>query len=291
MAKPLTDIGASVRTRLINIERERVQDFQLLLIRYALERLLYRLSISQYRDRFILKGALLLTTWFDVPHRPTRDLDLLGHGEATAEAIRQVWLEVLSIAADDGMEFDVEGLQVGPIREDMKYGGFRMRTKATLAVARIPITVDVGFGDATEPGPEEIDLPVLLEFPAPHLRAYPRESVVAEKYHAMVELGLVNSRMKDFYDVWLLGRTQAFDLDRLARAIAATFRRRGTEFPAGIPDAFTPAFYENSSKQKQWAAFIRDLEVGAPALAVVVPEVAAFLTPFFDAVRKVLAEK
>lgn len=158
----LRNIGASVRARLMNLARERGQVFDLLLTRYALERLLYRLSISQHRNRFALKGAMLVTTWFEDPHRPTRDLDLLGFGESSSEAMRAVWEEICAIAANDGITFDGGALSVSPIREDMEYGGVRLRTTAALAGARIHVTVDVGFGDAVEPGLEEIDLPVLL---------------------------------------------------------------------------------------------------------------------------------
>jgi predicted nucleotidyltransferase component of viral defense system len=174
---------------------------ELLLTRYALERLLHRLSLSPYRERFVLKSALLLTTWFDEPHRATRDLDLLGFGDPSDDALLAAFRGIMAVGVDDGIAFDAAGLQIQPIREDMKYGGSRLSTAAALAGARIPVVVDVGFGDAVEPGVEEIELPVLLDMPAPRLRAYPQETVIAEKLHAMVTLGLANSRMKDYYDV------------------------------------------------------------------------------------------
>jgi len=167
MTKPARDIGASVRTKLMNLASERRQVFDLLLTRYALERLLYRLSISQHRNRFVLKGAMLVTTWFDDPHRPTRDVDLLGFGESSTESMLAVWKEICSIPADDGITFNGDGLRANPIREDMEYGGVRLRTTAVIARARINVTVDIGFGDAIEPGLEEIDLPVLLDFRRP----------------------------------------------------------------------------------------------------------------------------
>lgn len=264
----------------MNLARERGQVFDLLLTRYALERLLYRLSISQHRNRFILKGAMLVTTWFEDPHRPTRDLDLLGFGESSAESMLATWKDICSIPADDGITFDGNGLRASPIREDMEYGGFRLRTTATIARARISVTVDIGFGDAVEPGPEEIDLPVLLDLPAPHLRAYTRETVIAEKFHAMVTLGRTNSRMKDFYDVWMLSKTHEFDRERLAQAIVSTFKRRGTEIPQALPDAFTPEFFRDPSKLQQWAAFVRDLAGEQPSFETVVSELAAFMGPF-----------
>lgn len=280
MTKAPRDIGASVRTRLMNLARERGQAFDLLLTRYALERLLYRLSISQHRNRFVLKGAMLVTTWFNDPHRPTRDLDLLGFGESSAESILSVWKEIFAIPADDGITFDGSGLRASPIREDMEYGGVRLRTTASIARARISVTVDIGFGDSVEPGPEEIDFPVLLDLPAPHLRAYARETVVAEKFHAMVTLGRANSRMKDFYDIWMLTKTHDFNRERLAQAIAATFRRRGTDIPQTPPDAFTPEFFRNPSKLQQWAAFVRDLSAEPPSFEAVAMELAAFFGPF-----------
>jgi predicted nucleotidyltransferase component of viral defense system len=286
MPKELRDIGASVRARLLNLARDRGQVFDLLLTRYALERLLYRLSISPHRDRFVLKGAMLVTTWFDDPHRPTRDLDLLGYGDASSEAMRTVWTDICEIETNDGIAFDRKTLSIGPIREDLKYGGLRLQMIAILARARISITVDIGFGDATEPGIEEIDLPVLLDFPVPHLRAYPRETVVAEKFHAMATLGLANSRMKDFYDVWVLSKTYKFDSDRLAQAIAATFARRETEVPATLPDAFTTEFSRNTSKQQQWSAFVRDLSAETPSLEKVISDLAAFMHPIATAARR-----
>ena len=236
MGKAPRDIGTSVRARLMNLARERGQVFDLLLTRYALERLLYRLSISNHRNRFALKGAMLVTTWFEDPHRPTRDLDLLGFGESSSDAMLAVWKEVFAIETEDGVTFDGEGLRVRPIREELEYGGVRLQTTATLARAKIYVTVDVGFGDAIEPGLEEIDFPVLLEHPVPRLRAYARETVIAEKFQAMVALGRANSRMKDFYDVWVLSKTHQFDKARLAQAIAATFKRRATEIPRTLPD-------------------------------------------------------
>jgi len=291
MAKELRDTGASVRARLLNLARERGQVFDLLLTRYALERLLYRLSVSAHRDRFVLKGAMLVTSWFEDPHRPTRDLDLLGYGDASAEAMRSTWKDICGIEADDGITFDGEALSIGPIREDLEYGGLRLRTTATLARARISITVDIGFGDAVEPGVEDIDLPVLLDLPTPHLRAYPRETVVAEKFHAMATLGLTNSRMKDFYDVWVVSKSYKFDSDRLVRAIAATFARRGTEVPDTLPDAFTPEFFRNASKLQQWSAFVRDLSADIPSLEIVVSDLAAFLGPLAAEARRRKGDK
>ncbi len=235
--------------------------------RYALERLLHRLSLSPHRQRFVLKGALLLTTWFDEPHRATRDLDLLGFGDPSDDALLAVFREVMTIAVDDGVSFDTAKLKVQPIREDLEYGGSRLSTTALLSGARIPIVVDVGLGDAIEPGAEDIDLPVLLDMPSPRLRAYPLETAIAEKLHAMVLLGMANSRMKDYYDVWMLTRTFALDPVRLRRAVDATFARRGTSPLASVPEGLSDAFAADAGKQAQWQAFARNLSASRLARA------------------------
>jgi predicted nucleotidyltransferase component of viral defense system len=275
------NVGASVRQRLLNLAHARGQPLELLLTRYALERLLHRLSLSPHRNRFVLKGALLLTTWFDEPHRATRDLDLLGFGDPSDDALLAVFREVMAITVDDGVSFDTARLQIQPIREDAEYGGSRLRTTAALAGARIPIVVDVGFGDAIEPGAEDIDLPVLLEMPSPHLRAYPPETVIAEKLHAMVALGLANSRMKDYYDVWMLLRSLEIEPSRVRRAVEATFARRSTPVPPTFPEGLTDAFADDPSKQAQWDAFVRNLSAPGPALSDVVAELRASLSAVF----------
>jgi predicted nucleotidyltransferase component of viral defense system len=279
MPEPKRNMGASVRARLLNLAKERNQPNDLLLTRYALERLLYRLSTTKHRERFVLKGAMLMTTWFENPFRPTRDLDLLGFGDPDPQAMLAVFREVLAIEADDGVVFDVEGLAVGLIREELEYGGLRIKTDAEIAGARVRIVVDVGFGDAIEPGATELVLPVLLDLPAPRLRAYPRETVIAEKFQAMVALGRANSRMKDFYDVWLLSRTYEFEGDALARAIAATFARRKTPVPVDPPYALTPTFADDRAKQQQWTSFADAIGAELPALAEIVEDLAAFLMP------------
>jgi predicted nucleotidyltransferase component of viral defense system len=256
MPKEIRNIGASVRARLQNLSRETGQSFELILTRYALERLLYRLSTSAFSEQFVLKGAMLLTSWFEHPHRATRDLDLLGFGEPNPDAMIAAFREILAVNVADGVEFDLGALRVDRIREELEYGGLRLRTTASISGARIAVTVDVGFGDALEPGAEVIDYPSLLHLPTPRLRAYARETVIAEKFQAMVTLGRANSRMKDFYDVWLLSQSFPFDDDRLARAIAATSERRGTAIPVELPDALGQGFAEDEQKQRQWSAFL-----------------------------------
>lgn len=278
-------MGASVRARLLMLAREKGQAFDLLLTRYTTERLLYRLSTTPHRDRFVLKGAMLLTTWFDDPHRPTRDVDFLGHGDPAPEPVLSVFREICAIEENDGVIFDVDALRVELIREELEYGGLRLRTTARLAGARITVVIDIGFGDAVEPGIEEIDLPVLLDLPAPRLHVYARETVVAEKFQAMVMLGLANTRMKDFYDIWMLSRNYDFDGERLSRAIAATFERRGTAIPEDVPDALSPVFTADATKQRQWAAFVRDLDADSPPLEMVVNDLAGFLMPYAQQAR------
>lgn len=273
------NIGASVRAKLLDIARQRDQAFDVVLTMFVLERLLFRLSDSRFSDRFVLKGAMLLATWLPDFHRVTRDLDLLGYGSSVPEEVAEIFCEVAGIKCPDGVEFDVEGIRVEQIREEQDYGGLRLRTTATLSDARIPVIVDIGFGDAVVPGLRDIEYPALLDFPAPKIRAYAPETVVAEKFQAMVVLGRVNSRMKDFYDVWMLSRTFDFNRDSLAQAIASTFRRRGTEIPVQLPDALTQNFGLEPTKVNQWRSFTENLAVTTPDLATVVKDLAGFLMP------------
>jgi predicted nucleotidyltransferase component of viral defense system len=286
MRKPPRNIGASVRARLLNLAKQRNQPFDLLLTRYTLERLLYRLSSSKYRERFVLKGAMLMTNWVDDPYRPTRDLDLLGFGDSDPDAIIGVFHEICALKADDAVVFDIGGLTVDRIRDEAEYGGLRIKTTAIVDGAKVRVLVDIGFGDAIEPGLTEVELPVLLDQPAPRLRGYPYETVIAEKFQAMVRLGRANSRMKDFYDIWILAQSCEFDGDRLARAILATFARRTTEIPAEPPDALTQAFAQDKTKQQQWTAFLVDVAVTPGTLAEVVEDLTAFLMPHAEKARK-----
>lgn len=281
--EPLKNVGASVRARLLQRSRDERTDFQVLLTRYALERLLYRLSRSAHRNRFILKGAMLFVTWLETPFRPTRDLDLLGYGENTPEAIRDTFRAICTEPVeDDGVVFDVDRLEAEPIREDLEYSGVRVRTQATIAGARVAIQVDVGFGDAITPGPVEIDYPTLLDAPAPHLRAYPIETVVAEKFHTLASRGIANSRLKDYYDLWLIAET--FELERapLAAAVRHTFARRDTVLPQEKPTGFSEAYVETWGDQ--WRAFLtRERMAAAPEqLAVVVADLERFLLPLIE---------
>ena len=277
MAKALRNIGASVRARLQNLSRETGQSFELVLTRYTLERLLYRISTSAHAERFVLKGAMLLTSWFADPHRATRDLDLLGFGDPNPDALLDVFREIFAVDVADGVEFDSDALRIDKIREELEYGGLRLRTTASISGARIAVIVDVGFGDVLEPGAELIDYPTMLDLPTPRLRAYARETVIAEKFQAMVVLGRANSRMKDFYDIWLLSQSFTFDDNRLARAIAATFARRGTEIPTDLPDALTPDFATEKQKQQQWRAFVDNVALDPGTLSEVIGSIGDFM--------------
>jgi predicted nucleotidyltransferase component of viral defense system len=285
MREAVRNIGASVRGRLQNISRERNQTFQLVLTHYVLERLLYRLSQTKYRDRFVLKGAMLITKWFADPLRPTQDLDLLGFGDADPDKMVTIFREICAVPFDDAVVFDIKAVEIDRMREELEYGGLRIKTNATVDGARVRVVIDIGFGDATEPGLTEMDLPVLLDFPAPHLRAYARETVIAEKFQAMVALGRANSRMKDLYDIWVLSRTYEFEGANLARAIAATFARRKTEIPSDPPDALTPAFAQDPAKIQQWNSFVDDVAFQPDSFVEVIRDLAAFLMPHAAAAR------
>ena len=227
------DLGASVRQRLLNQSRAQERPFQELLQYFAMERFLYRLSKSPSSDRFILKGALLLTAWRAPQSRPTMDIDLAGRTSNELDHIAGLVGTVCEVVAEpDGVEFNRASIEVGRIKEDADYEGVRVRFHATLAKARIPMQIDIGFGDVIVPGPTEIEYPTLLDFPAPLLRAYPKETVIAEKLEALTKLGLLNSRMKDYYDLALLSRMYSFEGENLIAAIVATFAHRGTSIEA-----------------------------------------------------------
>jgi predicted nucleotidyltransferase component of viral defense system len=276
------NVAASVRQRLLNLSREQREEFQGLLTRYALERLLYRLSQSEYRDTFILKGAMLFSVWGNEPHRATQDLDLLGYGSKTIPDWEQVFREICRAqVAVDGIEFKEETVRGERIKEDQEYEGVRLKLTAMLLSARIPIQIDIGFGDAISPAPVSVEFPTLLDFPAPRVRTYWRETVVAEKFQAMVMLGIANSRMKDFYDLWFLSQKFAFAGETLCEAIKATFERRQTSVPLTPPLALRAEFSEDAAKQKQWNAFIRKgkLKSDSQTLSEIVAILQSFLMP------------
>jgi len=278
----LSNVAASVRHRLLNMIRETGDDSNLVWTRYAAERFLYRLSVSEYAGDFILKGAMLFMAWTGQSYRPTVDMDLLSYDENSSERLAEVFRAVCGIEVEpDGLVFDPGTVNATPIREEQGYQGQRVTLTAFLGKARIPIQVDVGFGDVVIPKARMISYPTLLDFPAPGIRACPRETVVAEKLQAMVVLGIANSRMKDFYDLYVLARDFAFDGVTLTRAIKATFNRRKTEIPRETPLALTEEFGRDDTKSVQWKAFVRKsgLEQGVPELLDVLSHIRDFLLP------------
>jgi Nucleotidyl transferase AbiEii toxin, Type IV TA system len=247
-----------------------------------MERFLYRLSRSRHVDKFILKGALMLTVWEAPLQRPTMDIDVLGKTPNEIDGIVEIVKELCAavVQPDDGLVFDTATVKGERIAEAAEYEGVRIRFHATLDAARIPMQLDIGFGDVVVPAAMAITYPTILDLPAPHLMGYSRETTVAEKFEAMVKLGELNSRMKDFFDLWLLSRSFDFDGPRLSEAIEKTFSRRGTALPKGEPVALTAEFSGNPQKRAQWAGFIRRTKVGdVGALVEIVSDLRAFLLP------------
>ena len=282
--KPIKNVSASVRAKLLELSRKNGEQFNFVLTRYALERLLYRLG-STNRERFVLKGAMLFALWTtSARHRPTVDMDLLGYGPPSLDNIRSIFQTVASLSADDGMIFLPETVQTAEIREDAFYSGIRVTMEGRLGKASVRLQIDIGFGDDVTPSPAETAYPTLLPMPAPVLRVYPRETVIAEKFHTMVERGLTNSRMKDFYDIWFLARNFHFDGAVLGSAIHATFARRRTDLPNGLPFALSSSFADAPAKQAQWKAFITRTSTASGALDLprVVDQIRVFLVPILD---------
>jgi predicted nucleotidyltransferase component of viral defense system len=260
------DLPASVRSRLLNLTKQRGEDLDLVLKRYGIERLLFRLSQTAHKDAFILKGAMLFELWMGRAHRTTKDLDLLGSGSTNIPRLEAIFRELCALPVDpDGLEFLPESVKGTEIREDNRYQGVRITLLAHLGVARIRLQVDIGFGDTVFPVPEEVEYPSLLGFPCPRLRAYSPATVVAEKFHAMVELGLANSRLKDYHDIWTILHTFNIPPNTLAQAIQATFHRRQTAIPSDIPIGLSRTFAADPQKQIQWKAFLRKTSA-APTL-------------------------
>jgi hypothetical protein len=274
------DRAASVRARLLNVAKATGTDFNLVLVRFALERLLFRLSNSAHSDRFVLKGALLFTLWYDLPHRATRDADLLGFGPSDTGSMASVFRDIALVAADDGIVFDPASVRVGVIRKDAGYGGVRVTLNGKLANARCVAQVDVGFGDAVTPGPTDAVYPVLLDdLPAPRLRTYPVYTVVAEKLHAIVVLGMVNSRLKDYLDLVVIMEREALDEPTLALAIAATFQRRGTALPNAPPVGLSDEFALDPTRIALWQSLLKKNDIVHRPLVDVVKVLRVALWP------------
>ena len=269
--------AASIHARLLNVAQSTGDDFNRLLNRYAIERWLYRLSGSELREQFCLKGAQLFVIWLGDLPRPTRDADFLARGSWTPETLRTSVQSVCGIAVDDGVAFDVASVAVEEIREDASYGGLRARFQGRLGNARLSVQLDFGFGDVVTPEAQVAQYPtVLADLPAPHLLTYPRETAFAEKLEAMAQYGMANSRMKDYFDLYTLVEEGALDAGTLAAAIAATFARRGASLPDGLPTGLTQEFASDAAKRAQWRAFLGKSGVSAPSLDDVVERIAGF---------------
>ena len=277
------NIGASIRARLLELARSRGEAFDYVLNRYAVERLLIRVAASPHRSDLVLKGATLLRVWSMDGHRPTRDVDFLGFGSSALDDVRRMIRDLCDVEVpDDGITFDARTIVTERIKPDEEYQGVRARLDAVLAAAKVPVQIDIGFGDAVSP--VEDDYPVLLDGSStPRLRIYPREAVIAEKVQAMVHLGMVNSRMKDFFDVEQLARHFDFEGAAMVDALRATFRRRQTAMPASAPLALTEAFANDSGKLTQWNAFVRRTGLIAAPLADVITAIGRFVVPILAA--------
>jgi predicted nucleotidyltransferase component of viral defense system len=285
MSSANSNRAASVRARLLNIAKTQGVDFNQVLVRFALERILYRLTRSQHADRFVLKGALLFTLWYDMPHRATRDADLLGFGASDPAAVAETFRDIASVAVNDGIAFDPASVSVEEIRKEAGYSGVRVIIAGELANARCKTQIDVGFGDLVTPAPVDSVYPVLLDdLPAPKLRAYPTYTVIAEKLHAIALLGMTNSRLKDYFDLSVLLERETLDTDMLAKAIKATFERRGMSVPNEVPIGLTDEFALDSSRQSLWLAFLNKNEFPTMPLHPVVKRLRSAFVPAFNLV-------
>lgn len=286
--KAKADLAASVAARLLNRAKETGDEHQSLLTSYCLERFLYRLGASDRRDRFVLKGAMLLRLWSDQPYRATGDLDLLRRGDGAADAIRE---DLRAIAATpvqpDGVTFDGDRIRLEPTRAEDEYAGTRASLPARSGKARLTLQIDMGLGDAVWPAAQACTYPTLLDFPAPKVLAYPREAVVAEKLEAMVVLGDRNSRIKDFFDLHHLASHFEFDRVTLVEAARRTFERRRTPIPVEVPIGLTPLYWQNPSRPAQVRAFARRAHLAVPAKpeAALLRLLQAFLVPLFADMR------
>lgn len=278
--RPLKNVAASVRDRLLNVTSESGQDYNALLTRYGIERLLFRLAASKYQSQFILKGAMLFAAWQHVPHRVTKDVDLLGFGDSSPRYLKTVFAEICSQAVDDdGVVFDPQSVRAEPIRDEEVYVGIRLTLQGTLGSARLHVQVDIGFGDGFAVEPVTLTIPSLVGMPAPEVRAYRMETSIAEKFEAAVTLGFMNTRMKDYFDLWHLAKGFAFDGQAISDSIRATFERRKKTLPPDIPVGFTKSFWNDPRRQATWESFCKKSvrTKPFPTLEEVVTFVATFI--------------
>ena len=279
MADAPKNIAASVKQRLLNMARAQGRGFDILLVRFALERLLFRLSQSAHRENYILKGGMLVTQWLDHDNRETRDADFLGFGESDVETIKAIFAEIMAITSEDGLDFDIGAIAATTIREEAEYDGIRLKTFAYLGRTRIPVTLDIAFGDVLADASQTVDYPSLLDMERPSIRTYPPAQVIAEKFQAMVALGLANGRMKDFYDLWAIPKALPIDDQALDTAIAATFERRTTPVPKERPSGLSAAMAEDAAAQQRWRAYVESLELPVPDFTDVLEDIWALLAP------------
>lgn len=271
--------AASVRTRLLVIAKERNVEFTHVLQQYVNERILYRLSKTRYGNDFVLKGGTLFGLLFGQPHRPTKDLDLLGSGNNDLVTLSSTFLAVLAVEEDDGIVFHMETLDAGKIKEDEQYEGVRIICTAYIEHASIPVQIDIGFGDAIV-SRKKVELQTLLNLPRPELFVYPLESVISEKFEAMVKLGLTNSRLKDFFDIYTFAKDIEFEGATLSEAIRQTFLRRQTQIPTEAPIALTKSFFEDNDKLRQWKAFTKKAKLlGDVDLQKICTRIEQFIMP------------
>ncbi|HRH40137.1 MAG TPA: nucleotidyl transferase AbiEii/AbiGii toxin family protein [Pyrinomonadaceae bacterium] len=281
------NIAASIRAKLKNKAQEKPVEFQNLLVRFGNERLLYRLSQSVYQNSFLLKGAALFAIWTGEPHRPTKDMDLLGFGKNDIPTLENIFREICAIDGEDGLEFMIESIKGAEIRADKSYQGVRITLRAFLDGARIPLQIDIGFGDAVTPTAQTEIIETILDLPQPKLKIYPKETVIAEKFEAMVKLGIGNSRMKDFWDVKYLIRNFSFDGVILQKAIKATFDNRKTSVPTTFPVALTDVFTENNEVKADWEAFIKRNKITSDTnFELLIESLRQFFGPIIEAEAK-----
>lgn len=284
------DMAQSVRARLLALSKQRKEDFNLLVERYALERMLFRLSNSSHAARFILKGGLLVSLWAGDTYRPTRDADMLGYGDPQPDGLIEIFRELCTLESEpDGVIFEPGTVRGQAIKEEQEYGGTRIVIEARLTQIKIRVQFDIGFGDAVHPEAQTAEYPTMLSgLSSPRLKIYPRETVIAEKFETLVRRGLDNSRLKDYYDLWFLQQTFDFDGETLARALQGTFKRRRTPFGLEVPIGLSEQFSTDDTKLKQWTAFLRrnPLKLKPSNLAEVVEAVSRFILPVYGACAK-----
>jgi predicted nucleotidyltransferase component of viral defense system len=283
------NLPASVKQRLLNISRQKSIEFNVLLTKYALERLLYRMSVSRYRNRFVLKGALLFWAWEEDFHRTTRDVDFLDLGSPSLQRLSSDFQRISAIKTKpDGLHFLPESVRAEEIRGRATFRGIRISLTGMLGKAKVPLQIDIGYGDVLVPSAKLIRFPVLLNFPAPRLRASARETLIAEKFHAAVDLGMRNSRMKDYFDIYYLSQKYDFRGKDLSRAIIATFQRQKTEIPSSVPLGLSPEFCSNPAKMIQWKSFYAHANIALAEMNFdeVVATVREFIMPAASAAAK-----